>query len=134
MRVALLASNACQGDAIGGQLACKVRFFAAREWEVRVYLSSQQNLHPAVATYAVRTTGNPWRSPGERAYLRSADLIVVEYGVHFELLHLLPALARTRARILFDYYGVTPKELWNAVDRHRLEDAEHSRGLVWCAD
>src|SRR5262249_683357 len=134
MRVALLASNACRGDAIGHQLACKVRFFADRKWEVRVYVASTRHLHPEIASYVAHSRGSPWRDAGERAYLRGADLVVAEYGVHYELLHLLPALAGARPRILFDYFGVTPRRVLEAEDRHRLEESESNRGLVWCAD
>ena len=37
-------------------------------------------------------------------------------------------------RILVDYHGVTPPEMWGPHNREALEKGIRQRGLVWCAD
>src|SRR5262249_23068870 len=122
------------GDAIGNQLAEKVRYFVERGCEVRVYAASTEHLHPRVSPYCAKLQSDPWRDHAERRYLRQSDLIIAEYGVYYDLLNLLPVLATGKPRIVIDYHGVTPRALWDASERHRLEPAERRRGVVWCAD
>src|SRR5262245_36494162 len=141
MRVALLALNACAGDAIGKQLAGKVRFFTERGWEVRVFVESAERLHPDVAPFTFQTdAATLWADPIQRRFLSEADLVIVEFGVSFGLLQLLPGLVpptpapppqggrACRPRILFEYHGVTPAELWEPAQRWRLEAAHEDRG------
>lgn len=133
MRVALLTYNARAGDAIGNQLAEKLAFFVERGSEVRIFLESDQNLHPALAGQcqrldAAEPVGEAWQ------FLSTADLVIVEYSQYFGLLGLLPLLAQTKARILFDYHGVTPPELWGQHNREALEKGLRQRGLAWFAD
>jgi glycosyltransferase involved in cell wall biosynthesis len=133
MRVGVLSYNAQAGDAIGNQVAEKLSFFLERGADVRVLVESEKRLHPAVRPFCQRLeraepAGEGW------LFLSSADLIVVEYGQHYELLNLLPLLAGGKPRILFDYHGVTPPELWSSHNREALEKGARHRGLVWAAD
>ena len=107
MRVALLSHNARAGDAIGNQLAEKLGFFLERGADVRIFLDSDQRLHPAVRPHCRIITDRECRGP-EWEFLASADLILVEYGQYYPLLELLPALVGGRARIVFDYHGIIP--------------------------
>ncbi len=133
MRVALLSYNAQSGDAIGNQVAEKVAFFHDRGADVRVFVESDQRLHAGVRPYCVRLdSARPVRNDWD--FLTSADLIVVEYGHTYSLLSLLALLGNGRGRILFDYHGVTPPELWGAHNREVLIHGQRQRGLVWCAD
>jgi glycosyltransferase involved in cell wall biosynthesis len=133
MRVALLSYNAQAGDAIGNQVAEKLVFFIERGADARVFIESDRRLHPAVGGHCHRLdrpqpTGPAWE------FLASADLIVVEYGQSYQSLRLLPLLAGGKPRILFDYHGVTPPELWGSHNREALEEGGRQRGLVWAAD
>lgn len=133
MRVALLTPNAQAGDAIGNQVAEKVAFFVDRGADVRVFVESLKRLHPALGPHALllstaEAQGDHWQ------FLCSADLIVIEYGQAFGLLQLLPLLAGRKPRLLLDYHGVTPGELWEAHNREGLEQGAQQRGLVWCAE
>jgi glycosyltransferase involved in cell wall biosynthesis len=133
MRVALLTCNAQAGDAIGNQLADKVAFFLERGADLRVFLEADTRLHPQVRPHHRRI--DPSQVGGEDwEFLQSADLVVVEYGQYYPLLDLLPLLAGGKPRILFDYHGVTPPELWGPQRRETLERSIRNRGLVWCAD
>ena len=110
MRVALLSANAQAGDAIGNNLAHKLRFFRDAGAEVRVVVESDRRLHPDVAPHcqgmpAPEPRGDAWR------FLRSADLVCVEFGHYYSLLSLLPLLAGGKPRVLVDYHGITPPEL-----------------------
>lgn len=133
MRVALLSCNAQAGDAIGNQVAEKLAFFRQHAAEVRVFLESDLRLHPALQPYSrvvpsAEPRGECWR------FLRSADLVVVEFGQYYSLLSLLPLLAGARPRVLIDYHGITPPELWGAHNREALVKGLQHRGLAWAAD
>ncbi|MCI0456449.1 MAG: glycosyltransferase family 4 protein [Gemmataceae bacterium] len=133
MRVALLSHNAQTGDAIGNQVAEKLSFFLDRQADVRVLVESDRDLHPAVRPHAqvVRRgdqLGDHW------TFLADADLVVVEYGQAYSLLDLLPLLAGGKPRLLIDYHGITPPELWGLQNREALEKGVRHRGLAWCAD
>lgn len=133
MKVAILSHNAQAGDAIGNQIAEKIAFFLDRGATVRVFVESEQRLHPDVRAQCVL-----WASPGpegpEWDYLRTSDLLIVEYGRYYPMLALLPLLAEQKPRILFDYHGVTPPRLWTASGRDVLERSLEQRGLAWFAD
>src|SRR5947208_2529942 len=99
MRVALLSANAQAGDAIGNNVAHKLRFFHDAGALVRVFVESDRRLHPKVAPYcqvvaAPEPRGEWWR------FVRSADLVCVEFGHYHSLLSLLPLLAGGKPRIL----------------------------------
>jgi glycosyltransferase involved in cell wall biosynthesis len=133
MRVALLSYNAQAGDAIGNLVAEKLLFFLERGADVRAFVESDKRLHPAVRPHCqrlerVEPAGSVWE------FLTSADLLIVEYGQFYRALTLLPLLVGGRPRILFDYHGVTPPELWSSHNREALEKGLRQRGLVWCAD
>jgi glycosyltransferase involved in cell wall biosynthesis len=135
MRAAFLTHSARQRDAIGNQLAGKVRFLRAEGWEVRVFSELTDRLHPQLTGMtAQRTAATIWRDPDARRFLWNSDLVSAEYGTHYSLLDLLPALRRSTARIILDYHGVTPRQFWQAGDEARLAQAERMRNLVWCAD
>ena len=133
MRVALLSHSAAAGDAIGRQIAEKVAFFADRGADVGVFVTSDRNLHPALAPYAHRFAPAEPHGPCW-TYLTSTDLVLVEYSQHDPLFDLLPLLAGGRPRIVFDYHGVTPPNLGGANHRDALERGCRLRGLVWTAD
>src|SRR6516164_346576 len=120
MRVALLSHSAPAGDAIGRQLAEKVAFFADRGADVRVFVTSDRKLHSSLAPFTSRFSPPEPHGP-HWAFLTSADLTLVEYSQHDPLFDLIPLLARGRARILFDYHGVTPPNLGTANHRDALE-------------
>src|SRR5207249_1442822 len=104
---------------IGNQVVEKLAFFLERGAETRVLVQSEANLHPAVRPYC-QTLREEARGEGWR-FLASADLVIVEFGHYYELLNLLPLLAGGKSRILIDYHGVTPPELWGAHNREALE-------------
>jgi glycosyltransferase involved in cell wall biosynthesis len=162
MRVAFLTANAKAGDAIGNLVAQKVAFFLERGADVRVFLESPERLHPRLREHCRVVQG---MEPDADAwtFLSSTDLVIVEYGHFYRLLHWLPLLVSSPmravtphassppqggrelkgalppqegrgARILFDYHGVTPTELWGSHHREALEKGARQRGLVWCAD
>src|SRR5262249_17720015 len=94
---------------------------------------SDQRLHPAVRPHCRvvserQLRGNDWD------FLASADLVIVEYGHYYPLLELLPALVGGKARILFDYHGITPPHLWQKAQGRAVQEGALQRGLVWCAD
>jgi glycosyltransferase involved in cell wall biosynthesis len=133
MRVALLSHNAQAGDAIGNQVAEKLAFFLDRGADVRVVIESNRRLHPAVRPHSHR-----WPKPEPKgevwSFLATADLIIAEYSQYYPLLGLLPLLVGSRPRLLFDYHGITPPELWGSHNREALDQGARQRGLVWCAD
>jgi glycosyltransferase involved in cell wall biosynthesis len=133
MQVALLSANAKAGDAIGNQVAEKLAALLERGADARVFVEDEQRLHPVVRPHCQRV-GTP--EPGSAAwrFLSAADLVVVEFSQDYALLGLLPLLAGARPRILYDYHGVTPAELWEPSHREALERGAMYRGLVWCAD
>jgi glycosyltransferase involved in cell wall biosynthesis len=133
MRVALLSHNAQGGDAIGNQVAEKLAFFLERGADARVFLESDRDLHPTIRPHChilphPQPRGLAWQ------FLAGCDLVVAEYGQFYPLLSLLPLLAGGRPRILIDYHGVTPPELWGLQHREALERGLRQRGLLWCAD
>jgi glycosyltransferase involved in cell wall biosynthesis len=133
MRVALLSHSAPAGDAVGRQIAEKVAFFADRGAEVRVFVSTDRRLHPALHSHTHRFSpaqprGSHWQ------FLTAADLITVEYSQHDPMFDLLPLLAGGRSRIVFDYHGVTPPHLGGLNNRDALERGCRLSGLVWTAD
>jgi glycosyltransferase involved in cell wall biosynthesis len=132
MRVALLAASAPAGNALGHYLADKLAFFLDRQADVRVFLSSDTHLHPAVRPHCHELTRAEAGDAGW-SYLRDCDLVVVDFSQHYPLLDYLPLLAGGKPRILFDYHGVTPPQLWPE-HGETLERAQRLRGLVWCAD
>jgi glycosyltransferase involved in cell wall biosynthesis len=132
MRVALLSHAAPAGDAIGRQLAEKVAVFVDRGAEVRLFVTSDRRLHPALRPYTHRYAPAVPRGP-HWEFLAAADLIFVEYSQHDPLFDLLPLLAGGRPRIVFDYHGVTPPALSVANHRDALERGCRLRGLVWAA-
>jgi glycosyltransferase involved in cell wall biosynthesis len=140
MRVALLCHSAPRGDAIGRQIAEKVAFFLDRGADVRVFLESDdripETLRPNCQGWSKSDICPQADQPDERTYkfLTSADLIFVEYSQWFEILNWLPLLAGGKARIIFDYHGVTPRHLWRPHNREAIEKGARQRGLVWCAD
>ncbi|MCI0641178.1 MAG: glycosyltransferase [Gemmataceae bacterium] len=153
MRVALLASSAQAGNAIGNAVAAQLAFFLERG-EARVFLSSTARLHPALeghaqAVAAATPSGPVWDFLGE------SDLVLVHYAEYFDLLHFLPLLASgpltpnpspprgrgdarrlagKKPRILFEYHGVTPPEFFRGAQRERQARARSQRGLAWCTD
>ena len=132
MRVAILTANARAGDAIGNQVAEKVAFFRDRGADVRVFAECRRSLHPDLRPFC--RSINPQEPEGKAwQFLVSADLVIAEYGHAYSLLGLLPLLAGGKPRILIDYHGVTPPELWEGGHRDLLEAGLRQRGLVWCA-
>lgn len=130
MRLAILSHSARAADAIGGQIAAQVRAALARGWSIRVLVNDGTNLHPAVAPVAtvcsvarLRQDRRLWR------WLRDAEVVLVEYGGDFELLHLLPRLGRRRQRIIFHDRGVTPRHLAG-----EIQPQAELRGYAWLAD
>jgi glycosyltransferase involved in cell wall biosynthesis len=130
MRVALLSCTARVGDAIGNQVAEKLSVFLERGADVRVFLESLEQLHPRIGAHAQLMTAEPDGAGWE--FLRSADLVSVEFGQYYCLLGLLPLL--TSNRIVIDYHGITPPPLWGRHNGEALEKGLSHRGLVWCAD
>jgi O-antigen biosynthesis protein len=133
MRVTLLSHNAQAGDAIGNQVAEKLSFFLERGADARVYVESDRNLHPAVRPHChilpdPEPDGPAWK------FLADSDLVLAEYGQFYPLLNLLPLLAGGRPRVLIDYHGVTPPDLWGLQNREALDQGLRQRGLLWCAD
>ena len=120
MRVALLSYNAQLHNAIGNCIVEKVRFFQERGAEVRVFVQDGRQLNPALLSCAVEVaqpnvTGPTWE------YLRQADLVFAVYAQAHELLQYLPLLAGAGPRIVLDYHGVTPPDLWPVLHREGLE-------------
>src|SRR5947207_12861998 len=140
MRVAFLACSAPAGDAIGNQLAEKCAFFLERGADVRVFLESDHRLHPALqnlsfnAGSVLRTRTDESQHEENWKFLTTADLIFVDYSQYYSLLDYLSLLGGGKARIIFDYHGVTPPHLWGDSNREGIEKGMCQRGLVWCAD
>jgi glycosyltransferase involved in cell wall biosynthesis len=133
VRVALLTHNARDGDAIGNLVAEKIGFFVDRGADVRVLLESDKRLHPVVRPHC-RVLRVPEPHADDWRFLASTDLVIVEYGQYYRLLELLPLLTGDRPRILFNYHGVTPIDLWGGQNQEPLEMGIRQGGLVWCAD
>src|SRR5687768_1671392 len=105
MRVAILSHNARMNDAVGNQIAEKVRFFQERGAEVRLFVENDIRLHPDVKEVAT-VCGPPVLEGPVWEYLRGTDLIFAVYGQYHELLQYLPCLEGEGPRIVFDYQGV----------------------------
>lgn len=133
MRVALLSYNAQLHNAVGNQIAEKVRFFQERGAEVLLFVQDARRLHPDLRSCTVPTPTPTLDGPAWD-YLRQADLVFAVYAQYHDLLQYLPRLAGTGPRIIFDYLGVTPPELWRAARREGLEQSVRARGYVWCGD
>jgi glycosyltransferase involved in cell wall biosynthesis len=134
MRAAVLARNACVGDAIGERVAAKVRCLLQRGWEVRLFVESADMLHPELTLLTCRTSARDlWHTPSRRDWLCQTDLILVEFGIASDLLALLPALPRPRPWIVAEYHGVTPPDLWPE-QNWQLVRTQNDRTLLWCAD
>jgi glycosyltransferase involved in cell wall biosynthesis len=140
MRVAFLSCSAPAGDAIGNQLAEKTAFFLEHGADVRVFLESDWRLHPALrdlsfrARQMQRTQTDESQEDENWKFVATADLIFVDYSQYYESLDWLPLLAGGKARIILDYHGVTPPQLWGSCNREGIEKGVRQRGLVWCAD
>ncbi|GIW82476.1 MAG: hypothetical protein KatS3mg105_4283 [Gemmatales bacterium] len=133
MRVSILTKNACWGDAVGAQVAAKVAFFLDCGADIRVFAEDGRFLHPVVEPFcrtldADNPGGDGWR------FLRSSDLVIVEFTQHYSLLQLVPILARQKLRLIIDYHGITPPELWNLPHADALRQGIDELGLLWCAD
>jgi glycosyltransferase involved in cell wall biosynthesis len=133
MRVVFLSHNAQAGDAVGNQLAAKVRQFVGRGWEVRALVESDLRLHPALRPY-VETIPPGRPTAAALDYLANADLVVIEFSQYFALLDWLPAMVNKRPRIVFDYHGVTPRRLWPDGPFEALAKGARQRAVVWFAD
>jgi glycosyltransferase involved in cell wall biosynthesis len=133
MRVALLSYNARAHDAIGNHVAETAAFFADRGAAVRVFVESMDRLHPALHELArvvdrVEPSGPVWDD------LADADLVITQFAQSCKVLNFLPLLAGGKPRLLIDYHGVTPPDLWSGPHRELLERGQQQRGLIWCVD
>ena len=133
MRVALLSGNAPRYNAVGKQIAEKVRFFQERGAEVRLFVQDARRLHLDLRSCCIEVSEPSAEGPAWD-YLRHADLVIAVYAQHFDLLQYLPALAGMGPRIVFEYLGVTPAELWHVPQSEDLRTSARQRGYVWCAD
>ncbi|MFO0809866.1 MAG: glycosyltransferase [Gemmataceae bacterium] len=126
MRVALLSHSARAGDAIGRQIAAKVAYFRDHGTDVRVFVETNSGLLAALEPFTSREL--------DERYLQDCDLIFIEYSQYFAALDVLPRLAGCKARIVFDYHGVTPPSLGIANHRDALERGCRMRSLATFAD
>ena len=78
-----------------------VPIFLERGADVRVFLESSERLHPLVRDHC-RVVQGAEPDADAWTFLSSTDLVVVEYGHFYRLLHWLPLLVSAAAR------GVTP--------------------------
>jgi glycosyltransferase involved in cell wall biosynthesis len=132
MRVALLSHNARTGDAVGNQVAAKAAFFRDRGADVRAYVESDRDLQPALRPF-LRLILSEEPLPALAAELAELDLLCVEYSQYYPSLEALPFLSGKRPKIIADYHGVTPPELW-AGPPEVLRESQRRRGLLWFAD
>lgn len=133
MRVALLNAHASARDAVGNHIAEKAAFFADRGADVRVFVLSDERLHPAVRPFCqllsdAQPSGDAW------SFACHADLVIADFSQYHPLLDWLPLLGEHRPRLLVDYHGLTPPFLAAAQHRESLEQGVRHRGLVWFAD
>src|SRR5262245_870745 len=113
MRVALLSHNARTGDAVGNQVAAKAAFFRDRGADLRVYVESTAKLQSSLTPH-LRPVDPATPLEEITAEMRDVDLLCVEYSHSYRLLIVLPLLVGgKRPRVLLDYLGVTPLELWD---------------------
>lgn len=129
MRVVLLSHNARSGDALGHQIAARARYFREQGDDVHVWIECDRRLHPSLVGLT-RLIRDPARWLDD---LQSADLLIVHFTQDFPALDILPRLTPPKPRILFDYYGVTPPELWDG-PAEMLRAGQDRRSLVWYAD
>ena len=132
VQVALVSLNARVGDAIGNQLLEKWRFFRQQGAEVRVFVESTEQLHPLLKPYTHQVTDSHCDSA--RTYFNTCEFIFFEFGQYYSLLDWLPLLQHASARIIVDYHGITPPELWGTHNREQLLLGQSKRGLMWFAD
>ncbi len=130
MRVVVLAENARRCNAVGNHVAEIAMFFQDRSAELRVLVEDATLLHPSLRTVA---TAIPF-TDDVPDFLCDCDLVIVIYAGAYRLLHWLPRLSGRGPRIVFDYLGVTPAELWAGTNRERLARDAAARGYVWFAD
>lgn len=133
MRVGLISHSGRARDAVGNQLAEKLAFFLERGADVRVFLQTAAGLHPRLTDYTelvseVAAEGPSWD------FLAGSDFVLVDYSQFYDLLHYLPLLAVEKPRVVVDYLGVTPPELWTGPNREALHRGQTQRNFVWCAD
>ncbi len=133
VQVSLISFNAREGDAIGLQVVTQANFFRERGSSVRVYVQQTQAIHPDLEK-SVQAIPDGLLSAEEWEYLQSSDLIIAQYGQHYELLDHLPGLVRAKPRILVDYHGVTPPHLWGTHNNKALVQGVRRRDLLWFAD
>lgn len=133
MRVAFLSANAPRHNAVGNQIAEKVRFFQEHGAEVQVFVQDARQLHPELQHCCTLVT-QPTLDHPAWDFLRQADLLFAVYAQYHDLLQYLPRLAGAGPRIVFDYHGVTPAELWHVANRETLERSARQRSYVWSAD
>jgi glycosyltransferase involved in cell wall biosynthesis len=133
MRVAILSHQAPAGDAIGNSVGDKATFFLDRGAQVRLFLEVTRPIHSRLHPIAHAITLNG-ASPEAIQYMSDADLVLVEYGQYYPALSLLPLIAGRKPRIILDYHGVTPPELWLDHNRELLLLGWQHRGIAWCAD
>ena len=132
MRVALLTHNARTGDAVGNQVAAKAAFFRDRGADVRAFVESDRDLQPALRRF-LRLVLSDEPLPALAAELTDFDLLCIEYSQYYRLLEILPLLRPRRPKVLVDYHGVTPPELWSGPPEV-LRESQRRRGLLWFAD
>jgi glycosyltransferase involved in cell wall biosynthesis len=133
MRIAILSHQAPPGDAIGNSVADKASFFHDRGAQVGVFLEVTKPAHPRLRSF-IHAIGQETQTHDSIRFMADADLVLVEYGQYYPALSLLPLLAGRKPRILLDYHGVTPPELWSHHNRESLLLGWQQRGIAWCAD
>ena len=133
MRVAILSHQAPAGDAIGNSIADKAAFFLDRSAQVRLFVEVIRPIHQRLRILA-HGISHPEERHDAVAFMADADLVLVEYGQYYSALNLLPLLAGRKPRIVLDYHGVTPPELWSNHNREALLFGWQRRGVAWCAD
>jgi glycosyltransferase involved in cell wall biosynthesis len=133
MRVAILSGNARPADAIGNQIAEKMAFFLERSALVSVFVEDARTLHPAIA-HRCQAVSLGCLSAATHECLAASDLVIAEFGHYHSLLELLPTCNRLGRRVLIDYHGITPLELWGDQNREPIAKALRRRGIVWYAD
>jgi glycosyltransferase involved in cell wall biosynthesis len=133
MRVAILSGNARPADAIGNQIAEKTAFFLERGDLVRVLIEDARTLHPAIASHCQAVQAD-CLSALTHECLAASDLVIAEFGHYHSLLRLLPLCNWLGRRVLVDYHGITPLELWGDLNQEAIAMALRRRGIVWYAD
>ena len=123
MRVALLSYHAPIHSAVGGQLAERAACFAERGDEARLFVQSDERLHPGLAC-CTHVVAQPAASGPAWDYLAGCDLVVVAGARASALTQWLPLLAgQGGPRVVLLYHGVEPEA-----------GSPTQRGLAWCGD